>query len=139
VKSRPRSKTCKTCGGERLEMVRTIARNGGSVVWIKCRDCEHNALGVGRSISHKNIKDIESLPIAVDLYSDSPVCMRCGKPGGEIHHWAPKHIFDDSGLWPTSLLCSECHQEWHIKMAAHGEQANCEYCASLARKGEQVE
>jgi hypothetical protein len=39
-----------------------------------------------------------------------------GEPGAELHHWTPKALFLDFASWPTSQLCSACHQRWHDVM-----------------------
>jgi hypothetical protein len=44
-------------------------------------------------------------------------CERCGEwTRCEIHHWAPRELFEDSEEWPKALLCSECHRRWHQVM-----------------------
>jgi hypothetical protein len=42
------------------------------------------------------------------------LCARCGKtlPCDE-HHIAPRKVFEDAETWPTTVLCQECHLEWH--------------------------
>jgi len=61
-------------------------------------------------------KTIDDIPIAVD-YSQDTACIICGKPGAEIHHWAPQALKDQFGdewtSWPTTTLCREHHQQWH--------------------------
>lgn len=43
-------------------------------------------------------------------------CERCRKTGPvENHHWAPISIFLDAWDWPMSLLCPDCHREWHVR------------------------
>jgi hypothetical protein len=45
------------------------------------------------------------------------LCERCGKEAHlEQHHWAPWKYFDDADSWPKSMLCRECHEEWHQVM-----------------------
>ena len=44
-------------------------------------------------------------------------CSRCGATTGtELHHWAPKAIFNDADDWPMSPLCPTCHRTWHQAM-----------------------
>ena len=46
-------------------------------------------------------------------------CERCGSGNGtQLHHWAPRAIFDDPDDWPTGWLCPECHTFWHNSMYA---------------------
>lgn len=42
-------------------------------------------------------------------------CIRCGRDGAQMHHWVPKSIAGPkiANDWPISLLCSDCHMEWH--------------------------
>jgi hypothetical protein len=46
----------------------------------------------------------------------TPPCERCGAVGTELHHWAPRAIFNDADEWPTSWLCPEHHSQWHQAM-----------------------
>jgi hypothetical protein len=48
-------------------------------------------------------------------------CVKCGKPGAEFHHWAPKAIFgkDEAEQWPTDYLCKDCHEFWHDTINSH--------------------
>lgn len=55
------------------------------------------------------------------LYGPGDPCARCGSTGGtQLHHWAPRAIFDDAELWPMSYLCPPCHRIWHAAMRAAG-------------------
>ena len=58
----------------------------------------------------------EELPVEVDHMSGT--CGRCGCEGTEIHHTAPREIFEDADEWPTMELCVEHHREWHERMNA---------------------
>lgn len=50
---------------------------------------------------------------------DVPPCARCGATTGtELHHWAPRAIFNDADNWPQSPLCPTCHRTWHQAMRA---------------------
>lgn len=52
------------------------------------------------------------------LYTSDP-CARCGSTNGtQLHHWAPRAIFDDADHWPMSYLCPPCHRTWHQAMRA---------------------
>jgi len=57
--------------------------------------------------------DIDSLRIVSQNLTAR--CARCGIREGELHHWAPKSVFEDADDWPQDYLCVECHKEWHIK------------------------
>ena len=48
----------------------------------------------------------------------SPVCVVCGQPASELHHWAPRAVFgkDEAETWPRSWLCAGHHQQWHNAM-----------------------
>lgn len=84
-------------------------------VYTGCRNC-HTNLENGRFHPAKNI-DITVLPVGTDLRLDNPPCQVCGSFGTEVHHWAPAAVFGaESALWPTALLCPDCHSEWHRRM-----------------------
>ena len=48
----------------------------------------------------------------------SPVCVVCGQPASELHHWAPRAVFGkaEAEAWPRSWLCAGHHQQWHNAM-----------------------
>lgn len=97
------------------ELLALVARNGAMHVYTGCRNCHAN-LENGRFHPAKNI-DITVLPVGTDLRLDNPPCQVCGSFGTEVHHWAPAAVFGtESALWPTTLLCPDCHSEWHRRM-----------------------
>lgn len=62
---------------------------------------------------------IERIPIIEDYTNNNPPCERCKATGTELHHWAPRHLFEDADLWPQSYLCSDCHKRWHTVIPNH--------------------
>jgi glutamate formiminotransferase len=41
-------------------------------------------------------------------------CEVCNADEGELHHWAPQHLFGaEADRWPVSYLCRACHRKWH--------------------------
>ena len=110
---------CKT--NTRHDLSRSIKSNGTEQVGWFCKACRHwgTAKTGGNWIRHALLTehgvDIRTLPI-VNAAELSP-CERCGSPGVELHHWAPRHIFgeNEADRWPTSYLCIPCHTEWHQK------------------------
>lgn len=41
-------------------------------------------------------------------------CEVCGEATTELHHWAPRALFDlEAYAWPTAWLCHDCHTRWH--------------------------
>jgi len=91
--------------------------NGTYQVIDYCLDCKRNANGT-HIISHKQIEDIESLPLLQDYTTTAAPCDVCGSHDGtEYHHWAVRHIFgDDADQWPGAFLCRTHHMEWHKRM-----------------------
>lgn len=89
--------------------VRSRQSNGVElVVWRGLR-CGHrtSTIGVAR------VPYAAELPL-FDDNTDATPCERCGATDGvELHHWAPRHLFDDADAWPTGSLCRSCHREWH--------------------------
>lgn len=75
-----------------------------------------------QSIIPQHILDI--IPITKDFRTNNPPCAVCRGLGTELHHWAPKHLFEDAHLWPTSYLCKKHHDEWHKKILEHWRQNN---------------
>lgn len=54
------------------------------------------------------------LAIGADYSRNNPPCTRCGVSGTELHHWAPKELFEDAEDWPQDYLCKKCHERWHL-------------------------
>ncbi len=96
------------------ETVRIVAANGADQIFNRCKTCYQRTT---EFLPHNQYDDIETIPIIVDYRTDQP-CARCGQQrhGVELHHWAPKAIFDKPEEWPTDYLCVACHNEWHQTM-----------------------
>lgn len=71
-----------------------------------------------KNVSKDNIplEILNSLSVGADYSLNNPPCKRCGAIGTELHHWAPKELFEDAEEWPTAYLCPKHHQEWHNKV-----------------------
>ena len=50
-------------------------------------------------------------------------CVVCGSNGAQLHHWAPRHLFQDADQWPMSPLCVPCHTRWHDIVTPHMSSA----------------
>ncbi len=110
-----------TCLHHATELVRTIGANGKSFAWERCAACQKNMNGVGVWLPHLG-RDVDTLPVAND-YSDT-YCAVCSAKGAELHHWAPKALFGaESDLWPTAMLCPNCHERWHQVVNRVGQLA----------------
>jgi hypothetical protein len=49
----------------------------------------------------------------------TPPCEACGAHHTELHHFAPRAVFDaEADLSPQSSLCRPCQARWHRVMAA---------------------
>lgn len=84
-----------------------IRSNGVRIASKRCLACGYENATRGAKPS-----DVD-LPLWEDGTSDAP-CERCGSTDGvEVHHWAPRHLFDDADQWPMSDLCRPCHALWH--------------------------
>ena len=68
-----------------------------------------------KNISKNNIplEILEGLSVGSDYSLNNPPCARCKRLGTELHHWAPKELFEDAEQWPQSYLCPDCHSLWH--------------------------
>lgn len=79
-----------------------------------------------KNFPHKKLPtDIrDKLPVVADYRGNNPDCARCGASGTELHHWAPRHLFEDADQWPTSYLCNNCHKLWHDTIVKHWRPGN---------------
>lgn len=94
---------------DNVELVH-IFSNGSTHVFRGCSDCGRPVDG-GRWLKQSP----DGLPVALDERTNNPPCVRCGAFGTELHHFAPKALFGatEAELWPTTWLCSGCHNYWH--------------------------
>jgi hypothetical protein len=100
------------------EIIKYVVANGTTQYRLRCMCCRYKSTF---SIPHAMIDAVtaQSAPI---LRQDTPPkpCARCGSTSGsESHHWAPRAIFKDADLWPSSWLCRTCHMEWHRRMEGY--------------------
>lgn len=113
-----KTKDCQRCHETvNAILVRNITMSGISQVYWWCLAGSHPiAKPATQWISHEKIKkakiNIDDLPV-IRSYLGSEVCARCGALNVELHHWAPRHLFDDAWDWPTNYLCKEHHALWH--------------------------
>lgn len=94
-----------------------IKNNGVRAAQRVCLGC-----GDRTDISRGETRQIHDLCFRdnTKLFQVRP-CTRCGSASGtELHHWAPRAIFNDAELWPTSWLCPGCHRTWHQAIRAAG-------------------
>lgn len=116
------NKTCSRCGTSCL-IAKDTAADGSTQVFFWCVSCSRVADPLHPFISKDYLKlnlkvSIDSLP-TIERYPNNakPKCVVCGKPGAQLHHFAPKHLFNnDADRWPTGYLCQEHHDEWHNKL-----------------------
>lgn len=90
-----------------------IRSNGVRIANLRCTAC-------GWKMADKGAAKFDvDLPLEQDNHDPAP-CERCGSTTGtELHHWAPRHLFDDADAWPMSYLCPACHREWHQIVTPH--------------------
>jgi hypothetical protein len=95
----------------------SVQANGIRRYQLICSDCRHvcgGSIAVAKLQQH--IRD--AAPLNANNIDANARCARCGSNanGVELHHWAPFGRFKDFDQWPTSMLCTACHLEWHSKM-----------------------
>lgn len=114
---------CVQCKTEvKIVLHKQIFENGTEhYVWV-CSICTRKnprgdrQLFIPKLIVEKalSVAEIEAIPILME----APVyrCVKCGKRGAELHHWAPKGIFgrEEADKWPRDYLCKPCHDKWHL-------------------------
>ena len=86
-----------------------IKANGSQQCMSKCMDCGKVDIGIRRGSRY--------LDICFKDHRNGLVCERCGDTEGvELHHYAPRNMFDDYHKWATGHLCPACHRLWHTTM-----------------------
>lgn len=81
---------------------------------VVCGRCGHGRQSVGRMALLAHDILVTELPVLADLRRD--YCERCGELGAQLHHMAPRAVFNDPDSWPLAYLCQACHVEWHQRM-----------------------
>ena len=129
---------CVHCQKRAIRRMKKRISNGAYQVIDVCLNCGQNARGNNIYIPHLQAGfPLEEIPLWQDLIQDSPPCYVCKRrEGTELHHFAPRHIFEDAEDWPKEYLCKDCHARWHIALAAHIQAGDCYYCKGLATKGQ---
>lgn len=108
------------CDGDhryRPECYAAVSTSGRRRCVAICDECGHqNHQGIAKCDDNHMHRVIDDTRTGQDI----PPCERCGAHTGvEEHHWAPRALFDDADLWPTSWLCPSCHLRWHQMTDTH--------------------
>jgi hypothetical protein len=102
------------CFSGAWEVVEIRAQNNARQFKPFCRSCRR----VGGAVPHSALTEAEKSQVRLlRNHVGEIACARCGQAdrGVEVHHWAPSEFFQlESFNWPTSYLCIECHQRWHV-------------------------
>ena len=116
---------CKSCNHDTTaKLVRNVTASGTSQVWYQCIFCHGNIGGVASAfVKHSELRDknidVETIQIVNDYRDQNRICFVCGEPNCQLHHYAPRHLFDNADSWPTSYLCQKHHDEWHKKLTPY--------------------
>ena len=99
------------------EIVTHVKGNGAYAFRLECQGCRMVDL---RDIGHRLLSPYEMANAEVRRIGEPQACepcAHCGSAAGtELHHWAPRALFEDADEWPLSFLCRKCHMRWHRVM-----------------------
>lgn len=113
---------CKTCGSDEISVGITNITSGATVFPYYCKKCgEVFQQYVKKAKAHEYARQngpLQYVQTRTAKYMEKKQkqiqCEVCKTPEGELHHWAPAHIFaEECERWPTSYLCRACHHRWH--------------------------
>jgi hypothetical protein len=109
------SMLCNKCGIPAV-IYKQINASGAVVVVERCPQCKSNP-NKGVPFLNKSLYNVDTLPLFQDLTVNAEPCYirGCSNKGTQLHHFAPKHLFDNYNDWPTAWLCQPHHDEWHKK------------------------
>lgn len=106
---------CVTCCEHTLIRGYMLKSNGEASPQALCLNCGHRG-----DISRHDMRPILDVVLhdntREDRWNANQECSHCHQPGAELHHWAPRAIFNDADSWPKSWLCPDCHRLWHQTM-----------------------
>ena len=99
------------CANRKVVVAALVYANGVKHYKLRCNDCGH---WLGGPVAREKLDNatMKSAPM-VQANAANHSCARCGSPATELHHWAPRSLFDDFDVWPTAWLCRACHARWH--------------------------
>ena len=92
---------------------RSLARNGQPIFYVKCGICDEQIRVRKGAAKQLHLQRGFEVFTGHDSTDWNPLCERCGAAGTELHHYAPRSLFDDADDWPTGYLCRPCHTKWH--------------------------
>jgi hypothetical protein len=105
---------CQKCGSENIIYGIQYSSSGAVTIKAQCDRCGNNP-DPKHPFYNKTDFDITKLPVWNDNRAISEPCERCGSTHGtQLHHYAPKSVFNDADNWATGYLCDACHKEWHV-------------------------
>ena len=106
VTTHPFLEECENCTGKEWALFSVLLANSVRTLTSYCTTC-----GVRSGHLPHTFYD----PFLCPVYKDNRElrCSYCGELGAELHHYAPKHLFEDSHEWGTIPLCIWHHREWH--------------------------
>jgi len=96
-------------------LYKQINSNGAKVVVERCEKCGANT-NKKAFLPRSSVKNWDALPLFKMISGEKCEVRGCNDTYTELHHWAPRHLFEDYEDWPTSYLClAKHHPEWHKK------------------------
>lgn len=112
---------CYRCNGQAVLRRNTTSNGYPQVGWF-CIPCNRWAVKgqpfiartEAEAIAGRWKKTLNDIPQIGSNSED--VCIICGSPQTEIHHFAPQEFagqFDEWAKWPTAALCPFHHTQWH--------------------------
>src|SRR5574343_282456 len=104
---------CKYCDVEGV-VYAIIISSGAKVIGERCPKCGQNTIK-GKPFLSKTDYVWESLPLLSDATASAEPCSvkGCNNKGVQLHHFAPRHLFNNADDWATGYLCQKHHEEWH--------------------------
>lgn len=115
------TRACRCCNVDtEWRLFESETKSGARQFGWRCSICNQwqnkSGPGGGFWISQDSLAkagvDFDSLPFVPNPNLDR--CIVCGERGAELHHWAPRSMFEDAEKWPKDYLCKSCHDRWHL-------------------------
>ena len=106
---------CSYCDSE-IETYLFIFRNGTKAITKRCTLCHKVPDKKHPFLPVENYPNWQKLPIWKDnnrKWEIECALVGCHEKGTELHHFAPKHLFENADDWPQEFLCKKHHEEWH--------------------------
>lgn len=103
-----------SCVHPYTEIMGRTTTDGRTSWWNTCGVCLRHLKSVPMPPGGFLLYRIVDLRVDDEGFAIVAPCDHCHRHvGTQVHHWAPRALFEDPDSWATANLCVGCHAFWH--------------------------